>query len=199
MSSYEVDARSIANISGVANKFLLHISSNYLNSLHAFDLAKFIEFEMASKIGVEIAIKDLSGGEMAHYRPVEGVITLDEEKTYRPLHSRQDQLHTRARFTVAHELGHAVLHRKILREYATIDKEKLKVARVIAVPPYRQAEWQANMFASFVLAPTPFMKTIMKHNGSKAERDIIAIIAKLFDVSEAVAMKRLATYKKHKC
>jgi Zn-dependent peptidase ImmA (M78 family) len=48
----------------------------------------------------------------------------------------------RDRFTICHEIGHAVLHTPDRVEFARGD-----------VPAYRESEWQANRFASALLAP----------------------------------------------
>lgn len=52
----------------------------------------------------------------------------------------------RDRFTVAHELGHYLMH----------DSQSVQLARESArefIPAYRQPEWQANTFAGELLAP----------------------------------------------
>jgi transcriptional regulator with XRE-family HTH domain len=49
----------------------------------------------------------------------------------------------RARFTLAHELAHAILHSKI----------QVQMASHRAVPPYRNSESQANTFAGAILMP----------------------------------------------
>lgn len=50
----------------------------------------------------------------------------------------------RARFTVAHEFGHLILH----------PKHRLSLSRSASeVKPYRNPEWQANQFAAGILMP----------------------------------------------
>lgn len=73
----------------------------------------------------------------------------------------------RARFSVAHEVGH----------YITIDSGSVVLARVgSTVPAYRNPEWQANAFASEILM-VPSLSIDMS----------IAEISKVFGVSNIAA------------
>ena len=53
----------------------------------------------------------------------------------------------RSLFTLAHELGHLFLHGEENVTFYRSDYE-------ITVPPYQNAEWQANLFAAELLAPS---------------------------------------------
>lgn len=52
----------------------------------------------------------------------------------------------RDRFTIAHEIGHYILHRPSLIALA-------RNHRKVKVPAYKNPEWQANTFAGELLAP----------------------------------------------
>lgn len=52
----------------------------------------------------------------------------------------------RDRFTIAHEIGHYIMHRPNLIALARNHKEE-------KVPAYKNPEWQANTFAGELLAP----------------------------------------------
>lgn len=57
----------------------------------------------------------------------------------------------RDRFTIAHEIGHFILHKP----------ENIALARneiVEAIPAYKNPEWQANTFAGELLAPPHIIK-----------------------------------------
>lgn len=56
----------------------------------------------------------------------------------------------RDRLTMAHELGHLLLHR--------IDNISLARNENYKIPPYCDPEWQANVFAGELLAPHRFVK-----------------------------------------
>lgn len=60
----------------------------------------------------------------------------------------------RYRFSLAHELGHRILHRRIFQElkFATID-EWIEVYQSIDADNYGRLEYQANTFAGYLLIP----------------------------------------------
>lgn len=55
----------------------------------------------------------------------------------------------RDRFTVAHEIGHLLLHNDINISFARGQEE---------IPTYENPEWQANTFAAELLVPTHLIK-----------------------------------------
>lgn len=55
----------------------------------------------------------------------------------------------RDRLTMAHELGHLLLHRAETITFAREDGD---------IPPYKDPEWQANTFAGELLAPYEYIK-----------------------------------------
>ena len=57
--------------------------------------------------------------------------------------------HGRDRLTMAHELGHLLLHRVETITFAREDGD---------IPPYKDPEWQANAFAGELLAPYEYIK-----------------------------------------
>jgi len=62
-----------------------------------------------------------------------------------------EQRKGRDRFTLAHELGHLVLHNN--PGYAR------NARKTEDIPPYRSSEWQANTFAGSLLMPLDFLRT----------------------------------------
>jgi hypothetical protein len=119
----------------------------------------------------------------------------------------------RYRFTLAHEVGHIVLHRKVLeqqslrsvKEWAEFHKNKDKAE-------YREQEKQADSFAGFLLMPEKRFKAILQENLKLVEdvvnpckglglehdpivdlaaRPVARIVAKMFDVSFAAATNKV--------
>ena len=78
-----------------------------------------------------------------------------------------DKQYERARFSMAHELGHLVLHEKIISKIVAALKEAKKtddyksIVRILPDKSYRRAEWQAQFFAGCVLAPQRILKEKM--------------------------------------
>lgn len=184
---------SLKRISTKANAFLIDVSPTYLNSTHAFDFKMFIEFEMKHKLGVDISIKNEISDHEACYQPKQKRIAINEFTIYYPLLNPQHELHCRARFTMAHEIGHVVLHRQILIKVKPDEcvSEKLEEVGSQNSTLYKDPEWQADMFALFMLAPTSFINYIMRYNHYKSNNAIIRVIADQFKVSQEVAERRL--------
>ncbi len=92
----------------------------------------------------------------------------------------------RKRFTAAHELGHYVLHRDLLREGQHFDRLFTKKVGATAhgpISPYHEV--QANKFAADILMPADLVK--MAYRRSKD----LAATASEFGVSESAMKIRL--------
>lgn len=90
----------------------------------------------------------------------------------------------RDRFTVAHELGHYVLHFLYPRQHSAIKPETLQATRYGS----DRAEWEANWFAAAFLMPgEAFRASFERWNGNTA------LIAQQFGVSESAAKVRAKT------
>lgn len=120
----------------------------------------------------------------------------------------------RYRFTLAHELGHIILHRHLYepRQFHTIEEWK-KVINDIPEKDHAWYEWQAHAFAGLVLVPADQLRAVVdKHmkaiikllekdgiSPSEAQESIwdriYDLAAKDFDVSPEVIQRRV-TYEK---
>lgn len=99
--------------------------------------------------------------------------------------------HNRQRFTLAHELGHLVLHRDILEGAVHVDKQILhRDIMTSAGTDHREIE--ANAFASELLMPAPLLEAQPSAAGIAFEDDeLIAALAAKFRVSDAAMRFRL--------
>lgn len=106
----------------------------------------------------------------------------------------------RYRFSVAHELGHLLLHRKYYPVGIKNMDEWLKASERIAT---NNAEYQANFFAANLLVPSKefaivlneyyngdFLKNVWSASGSERER-IFGSIRRAFKVSNDVIARRI--------
>lgn len=104
----------------------------------------------------------------------------------------------RQRFTIAHELGHYVLHRKSKSpgEQLFVDRDFLVKYR--SSYKYSEAEYlqeqQANAFAAALLMPESLIHKELrkKEYESVSEIDLIDVLAKLFRVSNVAMTYRLS-------
>ena len=118
----------------------------------------------------------------------------------------------RARFSIAHEVGHLVLHKELIAmmiEALTTANKTDDYASIINFLPknqYRRAEWQADYFGGALLAPKSILKPklieLIEERKSKytseeefdeEDRDIIHHdLAKIFDVTKPAITVRLS-------
>jgi Zn-dependent peptidase ImmA (M78 family) len=130
---------------------------------------------IARQLGVRVQYapldSDLSG--MAHIRA--GVVIVGVNSLHAP---------NRQRFTLAHELGHVVLHRAILEDNVHVDRVLLR-DRDSSAGLYRE-EIEANAFASELLMPAEFLEAMLGGRQVILDDDEeISTLAKKFRVSES--------------
>lgn len=112
----------------------------------------------------------------------------------------------RYRFTLAHEVGHYLLHPDQIRAVACETPDQWKAAvRSIGPTAYGKMEWQANKFAGCVLVPREHLLGCYQQAGRRAQErgiDLASLrdeslryvtdwIARQFEVSEQVVQFQL--------
>ena len=139
------------------------------------DLARFVEYELSEAGFVyDIVSGDEMGDDEAHAYPDSGVLRIRED-IYDAL-IRKD---CRARFTIAHEIGHLTLHQGVPLRWAGTPQNN--VSRTHAF--YEDSEWQADTFAAEFLMPVD----LIRKSCTKAVE-----IADVFGVSLDAALIRLS-------
>ena len=113
---------------------------------------------------------------------ISGAIAKRTEKSGRIWVNRLEAL-TRQRFTIAHEIGHWVLH--MVAGDALSDPQKLIEWR-LDVDEMSIREVEANRFAAALLMPAPLVRSALEQLGSDVER-----LAQRFDVSTVAMTRRL--------
>ena len=165
-------------VDNIVTKFLEKFYPNLLEEPNELPVQDFLEFHL-NKIGYDYEVADLPYGKEAETDFENKVIRISTS-TYDAL-CRNDG---RARFTVMHEVGHAILHHKYFRGILRKENPNIRLNRS-KIPPYRDPECQANVFASSVLMPTKFIKE-MKRRGTDALE-----ISDIFAVSHSTAAYRI--------
>lgn len=158
--------------------------SKFIESQAAEILAEFkvksapIQVEkIAKKMGLEVVSRDLGSN-------VSGVLYIQNGKGtigYNPNDSE-----VRKRFTIAHELGHFILHK--INNDMFIDKKEFKLFRnEQSSTGENKMEMEANAFAAALLMPKNLLiSEVKKHRldlSGDDEDDAISILAKKFEVS----------------
>lgn len=110
-----------------------------------------------------------------------GVISKDENKVV--ILTALNECYNRTRFTVAHELGHLMLHmseRQVIEEYHRGNKKS-------------KQEVEANAFAAALLMPIDLIKSYFEELDKTNLSDYrkISILSEIFKVSESAVMYRM--------
>ena len=88
---------------------------------------------------------------------------LDVEKDHVILNSKGLDNYNRYRFTMAHELGHYILHSPLFKEQGVVSVGESEKTLSISISDSRRLEHQANLFASFLLMPKVLVATLYIH------------------------------------
>ena len=88
---------------------------------------------------------------------------LNIEKNYVILNSKGLNNYKRYRFTMAHELGHYILHSHLFKEQGIVSVGESEETLSISINDSRRIEYQANLFASYLLMPMALVATIYEH------------------------------------
>lgn len=175
----------------------LHIGPN--QEFDAYDFFEFSDFRMQHRgktlrviTGVD-ALPDLTEA-LTRYNPELGAIELLlSEESYHMLRGGNP----RGKYTVSHELGHAVLHTDALIRLAELNvSSRAAFHRGKADhPAYFDTEWQANAFGGALLMPA----VGIFHLESESEGKLSAHdVAHYFGTSRESAKYRLDVYQGHK-
>ncbi len=127
-----------------------------------------------------------------------------------------DRLYNRLRFSLAHEIGHFVLHKIIYHSFGIKSQaDYYKLYKDIPEQQYRYLEGQANKFASYLLIPRKVLAIEMKKELEKNKSNLshlkkmdrillntyLAIpLSKIFKVSEEAvryALDAITLYKNY--
>lgn len=144
--------------------------------------------ELARRAGLVLKFEPLAGDAMSGmlHRKAQGALvgvnSLDSP--------------TRQRFTIAHELGHFLLHDKELH----IDESyPLRFRNDKSSKGVDGAEIEANQFASHLLMPAAFLENDVRELGpiDVDDTETIATLAKLYEVSPQAMTLRLAKLLAH--
>ncbi len=151
-----------------------------------FDIGDFIEYDL-DDIGYALRISNtLKEDAVTNFHTREIVLS---KSVYENMEL------PRNRFTIAHELGHAVLHTDELSDRQGAAARHINTLKLKA---YESSEWQANQFAAAVLLPFEDVLECFSTIRSTAfmRWDLIYRLAEGFEVSAECAEKRIRTLKR---
>lgn len=160
---YRVQPRSTTEVARRAEAFLRRFAPDHLESGAALDMASLVDHGLHEAgifvYGVEDG--DLPDAE-AETRATAGpwIDILMRDEFYRALFELNSNT-VRARSTLAHEIGHAILHEEEVRTGRHLPHLlALRRAPRRDLRPFEDSEWQAHTFAGALLIPRPVLRTV---------------------------------------
>jgi len=162
------------------------IDAEILSILNKFDITRapvHVE-KIAIKMDLDIQPADLGP-------KVSGALIINDGKA--TIGVNQNESKVRRRFTIAHELGHYILHRSTNNFFV----EKMVLFRNTDTSlGEEKKEKQANAFAAGLLMPQTILETeieiALKNDSIENDDDLISYLAKKFEVSEIAMTYRLS-------
>jgi hypothetical protein len=155
----QVPGRSWLEVDSCARGVLAAVAPRCLRAAQKAPILRIFEGGLRKDYGIGYGVENLPFGTEACFDPVASEIILDEQ-VYDDLHNGTP----RARFTVAHEIGHGIMHGRYLKEIHTGNRKVTMLNRG-QIPAYADPEKQANRFASEFLMPTPLVADLIRQGG----------------------------------
>jgi Zn-dependent peptidase ImmA (M78 family) len=142
-TDYKVGFRSYDNVAGLASEMRVRLG---IDSYYVFNIVNQLRKLKDLKFGINGHLKI----ELFIDRKDKAYVTFDPLvlHVHKDIWDEADIGEPTARFIIAHELGHILMHRHYRQEFAETNEFYLK-----AFPPEEKAETQANWFAAAFLAP----------------------------------------------
>jgi len=143
-------------------------------------------YDMLDHFGIEtMVVEDIGAEGMCFVNKGVVTIALDNE-TYEGCCDDNP----RDRFTVSHEICHALYHGQYLFEECSFSSALFRCGEV---KPYEDPEWQANRYASALLMPAKMVCEVLDNPDSMFAPDVLM---ETFEVSYTAATKRIQNLKK---
>lgn len=183
---YQVRPLSMRRIAAAAEELLQRCAPDHLTGHAALDVADLVDYRLEREgiVVYPVQPEELPDSE-AETRPTDTrwIAILMREGFYSALFEPSSSTN-RARSTLAHEIGHALLHRDYLRRGHHQPKTlALRRAPRSRLRPFEDSEWQAHAFSGAFLMPRPALRRVpLADTGALAAR---------FGVSESFVRSHL--------
>lgn len=175
-----VPGLSRKHIEQKALEFLLMVAPECLDTPIATPVKEIFEDKMDT-FGFKAFLK-------GNIKGLDGItnVTTKEIMLTGATHKRLELGNPRARFTVAHEFGHVILHGHLASTGHSMNGEQVLFARRSQLKAFEDPEWQADTFAGAVLMPYPMMYKLYQEKQMTVEN-----VIEVFQVSKQAAEIRV--------
>jgi IrrE N-terminal-like domain len=162
--SYAVSPRSTQAITNVAEAFLARLAPEHLETEGTLDLGELVDHSVERERIVVYPVEhsDLPEAEAeTRAGAIADWIEIWMRREFYDALFTENSNTVRARSTLAHELGHAVLHQaEVLAGRHNPQILTMRRAPREQLKPYRDSEWQAYAFAGSLLAPVRVLRSM---------------------------------------
>jgi Zn-dependent peptidase ImmA (M78 family) len=170
----------------MSNQNFRERTQEFVNELQANDLLLSLPIDV-ERIAVGMGLKVVG---FPFQDDISGVLVIDE--TGATIGYNPSESNVRKRFSIAHELGHYVLHSKKNTSETFLDKLLFRKNITMYSSKEEAIEREANYFAANILMPANVVvNEVNKLSAAKDDEDNIKILSKKFDVSVSAMTYRL--------
>jgi Zn-dependent peptidase ImmA (M78 family) len=161
------------------NHSIEKITSKIINDLGILTPRGINVEKIAKHLNVDVKAEDLDSD-------ISGLFVIKNNKPY--IRYNSTECENRKRFTIAHELGHFILHSDSKPLFVD---EKIMYRNFDSSTGEIRKEREANAFAASLLMPRVFIQSAI-NSAPKNTNDIVSYLADKFKVSEQAMNFRLA-------
>jgi Zn-dependent peptidase ImmA (M78 family) len=161
------------------NKHIEDQTFNLLQNLGIKEPSDIDVFKIAEHLNVDVQSAQLGSD-------ISGLFVIKENKSY--IRFNENEADARQKFTIAHELGHFVLHKDTP---LFVDRnEKIMFRNLTTGTGEARKEREANSFAASLLMPQKFIERELGKIPPK--EDTVSYLARIFNVSTQAMSFRLS-------
>lgn len=182
-TAFVVSPKSRIALEQMAEEFLGRMYPENLRRPIQLDVANMMD-RLEDEYDIVFGVADLPEGDEGYTDPATREIIIDTS-VYCAMCSGDG----RSRLTCAHEVGH-IPHIPQVNSVIRDGGPRLARHQNISAPVYRDAEWQANCFASSLLMPRPTAPSVYRSGGHEALMEIFGVSYSAADVRISTLLKQ---------
>lgn len=166
------------------------LEAHALTFLKKYHSSLSIPVPIETILGKQLRVKLVPVAELKSEFGIDGCLARDMKNVFVDMDLMMNA-EFRTRFTIAHEVGHLVLHQEYIKKFQPTDASNWK-AIVMGDKAWGRMEYQAHQFAAFCLIPTVQLKEFVASNQhEQSSENLVRAVAIKFHVSDEVARRRL--------
>ncbi len=190
-----VECRTIRQIEDIARQELQTIKG-YVRG-KPVPIQDYIEFgTLKARYNVDYAVSNMNRGYIGRFDidkdTSRKTLTIDQQQWILGLEAK-GKSRAHARFTVAHEIGHAILHGQELVEMAKCEDPHVLYIRGEIEPENECPEWQADRFAEAILMSAESVSFLLDTYKARLSGGFGKLLMRNLDVPRTMILTRIRT------